>query len=78
MEINEGVNTYSMFSAQHIMVAEYKSILYKPADGNSSTFTICNENGDDQTCSFSLGYSNVSFIIAAGFFLILAANSVKC
>lgn len=66
-----------MFSALHIMAAEYKSILYKPADENSSTFTICNKNGDDQTL-FSLGYWNVVFIIAAGLFLILAANSVKC
>lgn len=41
-----------MFSALHIMVAEYKSILYKPVDGNNSTFTICNENGDDQTFIF--------------------------
>lgn len=67
-----------MFSVLCIMVAEDKSILYKPADENSSTLTIFNKNGDDQTCSFSLGYWNMTFIIAAGLFLILAANSVEC
>lgn len=48
------------------------------ADRNSSTFTIYNKNGDDQTCSFSPRYWNVAFIIAAGPFLILAPTSVKC
>lgn len=58
-----------MFSALHIMAAEYKSILYKPADENSSTFTICNKNGDDQTCYFPWDTEMWFSLLLLGFFL---------
>lgn len=58
---------YYIFSI--LLLQNIKAILYMPADVNSSTFTIYNKNGDDQTCSFSPGYRNVPFIIAAGRFL---------
>lgn len=59
-----------------LLLQNIKAILYIPANGNSSTFTIYNKNVDDQTSPFSPGYWNTAFISAAVPLRILAANSV--